>query len=339
MKTLFGYKSVSSLPLKQVLLVLLFAVLLAGCNVETLGVFTAAESTLQRTSNDANDTESGETADTSIDSLFDVPIAEPVVMPLMAGQHIEVGTVSVTNTENAIIVVFETFEGWGISETHVDVALDYSGLHTNGAGNPIPGRFDQQTTHPQPVSLVVHTFEDVPWTPGTPVYVATHAVVTSQQQGTETAWAGDQDFPGRNWATYFVYTTQEVVQDNRGRLEFSQSVYTAYELGRGRKYLQQITVVRVDGTDGTISANYSVVGGTAVFFGDDPVNADYIMDSPQGTLEFADGVTEQTFTILILDDNAYEVPNETIELALSDSCCLGEQSTATVEIVDDDDLN
>ena len=341
MNKLYLYKTDVCEVLTRFVLILVVCGVVTACNENDFSDLSAATSVAENLVANGNTGPGSDSQDnTSTDNIFDVPVADPVVLPLIAGQHIEVGTVTITNTENAIIVVYETFDGWGITETHVDVALDYSGLHTTGSGNPIPGRFDQQTSHPQPVNMVVHTIEDLQWTSGTPIYVATHAVVTSQQQGTETAWAGDLDFPGRNWATYFTYTTQQIVQDDRGRLEFSQAVYTTYEMGRGRTYVLEIKVVRVDGSSGTISANYDIVGGNAIFFGDDPENADYTMSSPTGTVEFTDGDTsEKIITILILDDNEYEVPNETIELELSASCCLGDQSTATVEIVDDEELS
>jgi hypothetical protein len=323
---------------KLMALVIAIGSIVSGCNEKDLGKMISTSSSTRTidTSEDAVAGPGGQID--SIDDILDVPAAEPVVFPLIAGQHIEVGTVTVTNTQTAIVVVYDTIDGWGITETHVDAALDYSGLHTNRPGNPQPGRFDQQTHHPQPVTRVVHMIEDLDWVAGTPIYIATHAVVTSEQQGTETAWAGDQDFPGNNWATYLSYTTQDIVQDERGKLQFSQSVYEAFEAGRGRTYLVEIEVVRVDGSSGTISADYSVVGGTATY-SEDPSLSDYLIDSLQGTLVFPDGVTSQIITIVILDDMEYEVPNETIELELSQSCCLADQTTAIVDITDDEELN
>ena len=268
-------------------------------------------------------------------SAIDSFAVEPLVLPLMAGQTIEVGTITVTNTETGIVVVYETTEEWGITETHLDVALDYSGLHTNRAGNPQPGHFSYSTSHPEPVNQVSYLIEDVEWSVGMEIYLATHAVVVSTQSN-ETAWAGNLEFPGNNWATYFTYTTQEPNVDPRGQLQFAQPIYETMELGRSRPNLVEIEVQRVGGTQGTVSARFSVTGGTAT------PNSDYVMESYTGVLEFQDGETSKIIPIIILDDNVYEQyesPYETIDLVLEDSCCLGAQQTTEVRIADDEELN
>ncbi|HEY5602102.1 MAG TPA: Calx-beta domain-containing protein [Gammaproteobacteria bacterium] len=260
---------------------------------------------------------------------------EPLVIPLIAGQHMEVGTITVSNTDTSIIVVYETTGDWRITEIHLDVALDYSGLHTNRSGNPIPGQFDYSTCHPHPVSQVTYVIDDLEWSAGMPIYLATHAVVVSQQDN-ETAWAGDLDFPGKNWAVYFTYTTQEQSEDQRGQLQFAQAIYETAELGRGRPNLVHVEVQRAGGTQGTISAGYRITGGTA------SIDADYALESTTGVLEFLDGETSKVISIIIFDDNEYEQlesPYETIDLVLEDSCCLGPQQTTQVRIFDDEELN
>ncbi|WP_455208484.1 Calx-beta domain-containing protein [Kaarinaea lacus] len=266
---------------------------------------------------------------------YDALSVEPLVLPLIAGQFLEVGTITVFNTETSIIVVYETTEEWGITETHLDAALDYSGFHTNRPGNPIPGRFDYSTSHPEPVQRVTHVIDDLDWSAGMDIYLATHAVVVSAQ-GNETAWAGDLDFPGNNWATYFAYTTQEQNVDPRGQLQFSQAIYETAELGRSRPNLVEIEVQRVGGAQGIISAHYVITGGTAV------LDSDYAIASTTGVLEFLDGETSKIISIIILDDNVYEqyeLAYETIDLGLEESCCLGTQQTTQVQIFDDEELN
>ncbi|MGD8558772.1 MAG: Calx-beta domain-containing protein [Gammaproteobacteria bacterium] len=339
MNKLYSKLSIYQNIIERFLVILAVSVALTACNEDKLELMSTMVSEDSGAMTDGVPAPDAENATDSVDGLFDVPVAEPVVFPLLAGQTIEVGTVTVTNTETSIIVVYETVDGWGITETHVDVALDYSGLHTNGPGNPVVGRFDQQTSHPEPVNQVVHMIEDLQWMAGTSIYIATHAVVTSQGLGTETAWAGDLDFPGRNWATYLGYTTQDVVQDDRGLLQFSDAVYQISEPSRIISIPVNIPVQRTDGSSGSISVDYRIVGGTATYEGDDPGNGDYDIDSLQGTLVFNEGDTEQVITITILDDRILEDPIETIELELFNSCCLGEPITAVVEIVDDEEPN
>ncbi len=320
--------------LKAFLLVL-FVICMSACKKEeSLNTMVDSE-TGQRISEELTEpVPAGQTELPDIQQL----LVEPVVIPLMAGQNIEVGTVTVANTEDKITVIYETFDGWSITETHLDIAVDYSGLATNKSGNPVPGKFDYQTSHPDALNEVTYEVDSIDWMAGMELYIATHAVVTSQQ-GTETAWAGDLEFPGRNWATYFTYVIQEPDNNPQGSLQFSKPVYFTEELGRSNKNLVIIEVERVGGATGTISAVYSIVGGTATNFDDDPDNADYTIESSEGVLEFADGETLKTISIVILDDNDYEFPNETILLDLRESCCLGSQVSTVVDITDDDELN
>ena len=118
---------------------------------------------------------------------------EPVVVNLIAGQHINVGTVTVTNTETEILVTYQTNGDWAIDETHLDVELGYSGLNTTKKGNPVPGQFSYHTSHSNPVTQVSFTIENFGWTVGNELYIAAHAVVTSSQ-GTETAWGEGLDY-------------------------------------------------------------------------------------------------------------------------------------------------
>jgi hypothetical protein len=257
---------------------------------------------------------------------------EPMVVPLIAGQHINVGTVSVTNTESEIIVTYQTSGDWLIKETHLDVELDYSGLNTTKKGNPIPGKFSYHTSHSPAVNQVTFTIENFGWTVDSELYIAAHAVVTSSQ-GTETAWGEGMDFPGRNWGMYFTYTVQ-AQQQEAGVLEFSSAVYTVDEPGRFiRKTDVVIKVIRTNGTAGELTANYTVSPGTAT------KDADYIVPVNPGSLTFADGEVEKTFVVTILDDSFVEDPIETINLELDASCCLGDVTAAQIDIRDDDVLH
>ena len=168
---------------------------------------------------------------------------------------------------------------------------------------------------------------------GSELYIAAHAVVTSSQ-GTETAWGDGLDFPGNNWATYFNYTVQAEQVASPGLLQFSEAVYAITEPGRFvRRVDVVITVTRIEGAIGTISADYAVIPGTAT------ENSDYTVEESTGTLVFAEGETEKTFVVTIWDDSRVEDDIETIDLILKATCCLGEISTAQIQIEDDDELH
>ncbi|WP_371357700.1 Calx-beta domain-containing protein [Hydrocoleum sp. CS-953] len=91
------------------------------------------------------------------------------------------------------------------------------------------------------------------------------------------------------------------------------------------------TVTRTGGSDGVVSADIDITDGTANRGSDfgDPV--------PE-TISFADGVTQQTVSIPIIDDNSDE-NTETANLSLTNvtgGANVGQPATATLEIIDDD---
>jgi hypothetical protein len=80
---------------------------------------------------------------------FDVVVAsalEATEVPLLAGQGMEVGIVTVTNDLDEVCVTYALDEdaleeGWGIHETHLFIGTSADDIPTNRAGNPVPGRF------------------------------------------------------------------------------------------------------------------------------------------------------------------------------------------------------
>jgi parallel beta-helix repeat protein len=113
-----------------------------------------------------------------------------------------------------------------------------------------------------------------------------------------------------------------------GSFRFSASRYSVHENGGS----VLITVVRTNGANGAVSVNYTTRDGTAT------AGADYVTAS--GTLMFADGETNMTFTVPILDDTLSD-GNESVVLLLSDpsgGAALTEPAAAVVTILDDEPL-
>lgn len=91
-----------------------------------------------------------------------------------------------------------------------------------------------------------------------------------------------------------------------------------------------IAVMRTNGSDGTVSATYTITPGTAI--------AGVDFSTLTGTVTFLDGETSKTFSVAILDDFVDE-PNETFNVTLSTptaGASLGVQQTAIVTLVDND---
>lgn len=128
------------------------------------------------------------------------------VYPLIAGQHIYAGTVTVFSTQDGLLVVtYETTGGWTMKETHLEIALNPRDFPQTKTGNPRPGRFDFGGAQTSGTTAIQYVFEWGPAAaPGTTVYVAAHAVVGGSQ-GSETAWSAGTGFSGANWFTYSTY--------------------------------------------------------------------------------------------------------------------------------------
>jgi len=72
---------------------------------------------------------------------------EPFVTDLMAGQHIDVGDVSVWNDGvNLYVKYVINAEGWCLTKTHLHVAESLEEIPQKN-GNPPPGKFDYQMEH------------------------------------------------------------------------------------------------------------------------------------------------------------------------------------------------
>lgn len=135
------------------------------------------------------------------------PVSEctPTVVTLIAGQHIDAGTVTVTNDANFIYVTYNTANGYVLSQTHLFVG-ECALIPVNRPGNPIPGQFPYASAHS---NLTSYTYE-IPIT-AIPVggcgCIAAHAVVSlATGGGTQTAWGnGTVINPDGQWGMKFDY--------------------------------------------------------------------------------------------------------------------------------------
>jgi|GEM_PF-1497108 len=143
-----------------------------------------------------------------------------VITDLIAGQHTDVGEVIVTHDLLNIYVTYVISEpGWCITETHMHVAAEASGIPQTKKGNPKVGHFEYSGQHD---CITEYTYTvPIQWNAGVEVVVAAHAVVKndnssgtkaskgkpiSNEPSHETAWGAGVPFPGNNWAMYFYYT-------------------------------------------------------------------------------------------------------------------------------------
>ncbi len=137
----------------------------------------------------------------------------PTQVNLLAGQTIHAGTVTVGNDGTYLYVVFDTSDGWTLTETHVAVSTTVDGIPQTKTGNPIPGQFDYSAEHQNATTYVcVIALSDLGLQPGSSIVIAAHSIVTKAgsggKGGTQTAWGEGPQFRGKNWAMYINYVTQ-----------------------------------------------------------------------------------------------------------------------------------
>jgi hypothetical protein len=92
------------------------------------------------------------------------------VTPLYAGQHIDVGMVSVWNDAGFLYVQYDTTGGWGMTETHVyvDIVPPETGA---------PGQFPYMHEDLGGATTDLYAIALDNWGPGTLLYIAAHTEV------------------------------------------------------------------------------------------------------------------------------------------------------------------
>ncbi len=135
---------------------------------------------------------------------------EPEVVTLWAGQHIDVGTVTVENCEENIYVTYSLnsatlHDGWGITETHLHIGKTLDGV-VNRPGNPMPGRFPYKNTHDFVASYeYVIPLSDGEWEYDDELLIAAHAVVRRGRDASNDIFLyGTQGQYGSNNGLYIV---------------------------------------------------------------------------------------------------------------------------------------
>jgi hypothetical protein len=120
--------------------------------------------------------------------------------------------------------------------------------------------------------------------------------------------------------------TLSVTSYTPGVIQFTGASYSVSENG-GQATM---TLSRTSGSSGTVTAHYTVGGGTAV------AGSDYVPTS--GTVTFGPGVTSASFSVPVLDDGTFG-PDRTLGLTLSNptgGATLGSRSTAVLTITEAD---
>lgn len=134
------------------------------------------------------------------------------IVTLFAGQHIDAGTITVTNDAENIYVTYSTANGYLLTQTHLYVGA-CENVPVNSQGNPVPGQFPYANTHN---NITSYTYQ-VPISTiglGNCGCIAAHAVVvklnaSGQVIEQQTGWGnGVRINPnGGNWGMKFNFCT------------------------------------------------------------------------------------------------------------------------------------
>lgn len=143
---------------------------------------------------------------------------EAVTTPLIAGQHIDAGNITVTNDADYIYVTYTTANGYTLTETHLYVG-NCEAIPVTGAGNPSPGRFPYKNGHDNTTSYTYKVpVSAIPV--GTCGCIAAHAAVEKLDSygnvvDAQTAWGSGSLINAKgSWAMKFEYCSCENTEPN-----------------------------------------------------------------------------------------------------------------------------
>ena len=145
--------------------------------------------------------------DTSIAVSSDLPCNATVVLDLLAGQTIPVGSVSLYSDGTDLTVTYTTTGGWVMDETHLFVG-DCADVPLNAACNPKIGQFPYSEDHIPGVSSYTYVIP-LSALPDCFCFIAHAAVSNDDGSGgtlEETAFAnGENELPGDRWGWFSIY--------------------------------------------------------------------------------------------------------------------------------------
>lgn len=182
------------------------AILLLGCNLESLEetdsqVLTEKKSPKNKESFEVTESD-GSTDDTSSEHCHTVN--------LIAGQHHEIGTITIDVEGDILTLTYTTDGDWVLNATHLHITnCEENGFPLTGANNPKIGHFEYASEHEDGTTQVTYTV-NIGEITGELCFAA-HAEVDGPSE--ETAWAEGEDFGGNSWAMYFETDLTECDDD------------------------------------------------------------------------------------------------------------------------------
>ena len=181
--------------MKKIILIVVFAFLFVNCTNEPMSTDMQTE---------ANQLDSS-----ALTAKGTYSECDPVSINIMAGQFTNAGTILIENDAANLYVTYNALQNWYFSEMHLYVG-PYANVPLQN-GNPVPGQFPYKKSFNPLVQTYTFTIplSAIMLDANKCMYIAAHSSMKNIVNGTvvrtETGWAGDIKFPGKNWATYFNY--------------------------------------------------------------------------------------------------------------------------------------
>ena len=226
------------------------------------------------------------------------PCGQVMTTALLAGQHIDAGTITVQNDANNLYVTYTTTNGWQLQETHL-YAGDCNAIPVNNAGNPKIGNFPFADTHT--AGTTTHTFSIPLQSLPNCMCIAAHASVVKVENGqivqSETAWGQGDGFSAGSWAMFFEYCKQDCDQTS----ELCYQEETAW--ATGSNYVSQgnwATYTAYTGTAQSVQifAGQHILVGTVNFSAPNAANEvqiEIVLDAPWTLQNVSEGVKIQGY--------------------------------------------
>lgn len=153
---------------------------------------------------------------------------------MLAGQHINVGQVCVSNDSENLYVKYSTVDEWLLDEAHLFVGKSLDDMPQTKKGSPKIGNFPYKSEGLSinyfEFTIPLSSFGDLPC--GSELFVAAHASVSkdngdgSSQQ--ETSWSNGDKITDRGWA---MFSTYEVTCDDDPEPPVGGGCETAFAKG------------------------------------------------------------------------------------------------------------
>jgi hypothetical protein len=156
---------------------------------------------------------------------------EEQVSDLIAGQHIDAGSVGITNDGDSLIITYTADAPWLITEVHAWAGT--GSPPTNNKGTVVPGHFPYAASFNPGVSSysIAIALADLDAECGEALNVVAHAVVKSSANGggSQTAFGDGTPFTGPRWGFTMGYDVccDDGVCENQSAEEWSTQQWTS----------------------------------------------------------------------------------------------------------------